>query len=77
MSKRPDLKRWCPNHWLKVQLIEDDLSIWTKQTPQHDEKSNNTVQDDEEQQDAALKRRNHSNKKQLKTKSMWKIAYLK
>jgi hypothetical protein len=40
MSKLPDLQRWCPNHWLNLQLIGDDLSIWTKGTPQRDGKSN-------------------------------------
>jgi hypothetical protein len=49
MSKLPDLQRWCPNHWLNLQLIEDDLSIWTKGTLQQDGKSNNVVPNNEQQ----------------------------
>jgi hypothetical protein len=43
LSKCPNLQRWCPNHWLNLQLIEIDTSIWTKQIPQQDGKSYNAV----------------------------------
>jgi len=43
-------------------LIEVDISIETKRTPQHDTKSKNVSQDDE-QHNAALRRQNHKKKK--------------
>jgi hypothetical protein len=60
MSMLPDLQRWCPNHWLNLQLIKVDLSKWTELTPQQDGKSTTSHQDD-----AALWRRQHK-RKQLK-----------
>jgi len=54
-------------------LIDVDLSIGIKQTPQQDAKSN-AAQDDE-QHNAALRRRNH--KKHKKKNLMYvKITYL-
>jgi hypothetical protein len=43
MSMLPDLQRWCPNHWLNLQLTKVDLWIWTKRTPQQNEKLHNAV----------------------------------